>query len=172
MKSFFSALFILVATQLVVAQADAERIEGFRDITWGSHVDSVFVNGEQVVFTPAAKVDLLNGGKFYTIANDDLIIGSINLVNIYYVFSEDDRLYKVILEGKKADVEQMEFIVDYKYGTNVNEAVDDDKVSKQWIVSDVTLSLYNFNYNKFEFELFSDWEAAEAYRKNTSVMDF
>ena len=66
----------------------------------------------------------------------------------------------------------MDFIVDYKYGQHVNEAIDDDKISKQWIVADVTLSLFNFNYNKFEFELLSDWEAAEAYKKNTSVTDF
>ena len=47
-----------------------------------------------------------------------------------------------------------------------------DVRNRQWIVADVTLSLYNFNYNKFEFELLSDWEAAEAYEKNTSVTDF
>ena len=102
-----------------------------------------------------------------------MTLGSITLTNIYYVFSEGtNKLYKVLLEGKKADVEQMDFIVDYKYGQHVNEAIDDDKISKQWIIVDVTLSLYNFNYNKFEFELLSDWEAAEAYKKNTSVTDF
>lgn len=155
------------------AQTDLSRIEGFRDFKWGSHVDSIMRDGQQVVFTPATKVDLLNGGKFYTLAYDNLSLGSLELNNIYYVFSDKtNRLYKVILEGKKKDVEQMDFIVDYKYGDHVNEAIDDDKISKQWIVADVTLSLFNFNYNKFEFELASDWEAAEAYKKNTSVSDF
>ncbi len=172
MKQIITVLFVAMLS-FSSAQTDITRIEGFRDLTWGSHVDSIFRDGEKLVFTPATKVDLLNGGKFYKLQNDNLMLGSILLTNIYYVFSEkNDRLYKVILEGKKADVEQMDFIVDYKYGDHVNEAVDDDKISKQWIVSDVTLSLFNFNYNKFEFELFSDWEAAEAYKKNISVTDF
>ncbi len=172
MKQLMTVLFLMIMG-LGFAQNDMNRIEGFRDFVWGSHVDSIFRDGEQVVFTPATKVDLLNGGKFYTLPNDDMTLGSITLTNIYYVFSEaTNKLYKVLLEGKKADVEQMDFIVDYKYGQHVNEAIDDDKISKQWIIVDVTLSLYNFNYNKFEFELLSDWEAAEAYKKNTSVTDF
>lgn len=172
MKQLMTILFVATLT-LTTAQSDVARIEGFRDFQWGSHVDSIMRDGEAVVFTPATKVDLLNGGRFYTLPQENLMLGSIMLTNIYYVFSEStDKLYKVILEGKKSDVEQMDFIVDYKYGEHVNEAIDDDKISKQWIVADVTLSLYNFNYNKFEFELLSDWEAAEAYKKNTNVMDF
>lgn len=172
MKKIITLLFV-VSLVYSNAQGALERIEGFRDFTWGSHVDSVYSNGNKVTFTPANKVDLLNGGKFYTIPNENLMIGSVKLTNIYYVFSDKtNRLYKVILEGKKQDVEKMDFIVDYKYGKHVNELIDDDKVSKQWIVADVTLSLYNFNYNKFEFELLSDWEAAEDYKKNTNVMDF
>ncbi len=172
MKQVITILFLAVLG-ISNAQTDLSRIEGFRDFKWGSHVDSVERDGEAVVFSPATKVDLLNGGKFYTLANDHFMLGSLSLTNIYYVFSEStNKLYKVILEGKKSDVEQMDFIVDYKYGQHVNEAIDDDKISKQWIVADVTLSLFNFNYNKFEFELLSDWEAAEAYKKNTSVTDF
>jgi hypothetical protein len=172
MKQLLTIVFMAVLA-MSSAQTDLSRIEGFRDLQWGIHIDSIVRDGNTLTFTPAIKVDLLNGGKFYTLANDNLTLGSLQLSNIYYVFSDQtNRLYKVILEGKKKDVEQMDFIVDYKYGKNVNQAVDDDKVSKQWIVADVTLSLFNFNYNKFEFELSSDWEAAEAYKKNTSVNDF
>ncbi|MCD8528893.1 MAG: hypothetical protein LRY27_02750 [Chitinophagales bacterium] len=166
-------VFALLCSSLSFAQGNFDRIEGFRDINWGSHVDSIYANGQHIVFTPANKVDLLNGGKYFVINNDNMLLGNLILTNIYYVFSENNnRLYKVILEGKKNDVEQMEFIVDYKYGDHLNEKMDDDKISKQWLVQDVTLSLYNFNYNKFEFELLSDWEAAEAYKKNTNVSDF
>lgn len=171
MKKILAVLFIGFTLNSFAQVKD--RIEGFRDFVWGSHVDSTFLNGSKVFFEPATKVDLINGGKFYTLANDDLSIGSVRLTNIYYVFSDDNsKLYKVLLEGKKKDVEEMEFIVDYKYGDHVNEAIDDDKISKQWIIADVTLSLFNFNYNKFEFELKSDWEAAAAYKKNTNVTDF
>lgn len=172
MKQILTIVFLTVLA-MSSAQTELSRIEGFRDIKWGSHVDSISRAGNPLLFTPATKVDLLNGGKFYTLSNDNLTLGSLQLSNIYYVFSDKtNRLYKVILEGKKKDVEQMDFIVDYKYGKHVNQAVDDDKVSKQWIVADVTLSLFNFNYNKFEFELSSDWEAAAAYKKNISVNDF
>lgn len=170
---YILSLVLAVGLLTSKAQIDQERIEGFRDFEWGTHVDSVMREGSPVIFTPADKVDILKGGKFYTLNDDNLYIGSIKLSQIYYVFSDKtNKLYKVVLEGKKADVEQMDFIVDYKYGKHVNEAIDDDKISKQWIVADVTLSLYNFNYNKFEFELLSDWEAAEAYKKNINVTDF
>ena len=141
MKKLITLLFVVGFTFLN-AQNVPDRIEGFRDFKWGSHVDSIYANGSKVVFTPANKVDLLNGGKFYTINNENLTIGSIGLTNIYYVFSDKTkRLYKVILEGKKQDVEEMDFIVDYKYGENINIDEKDDKIIKQWIVDNVTITL-------------------------------
>ena len=175
MKKVLLLLVAIMGMQLAVsAQSEMTRIEGFRDFTWGEHVDSVFRNGEQVKFLASDRDDENeNDGNYYKIKNDNLLIGNVLLTDIYYVFSEeDDRLFKVLMVGRKMEVEQMEFIVDYKYGKQVNEDVIDDKILKQWVITDVTISLVDFAYNKFELELKSDWKAAAAYAKNTNVNDF
>ncbi len=168
-------IFLMLAiTGLSILNAqENDRIEGFRGIKWGHKIDSIYKNGEKIEFKTVELNNTIDDGTYTIIPGENKTIGSITLENIYYVFSKHDhRLHKVVLEGKKKDVEAMEFIVDYKYGKNENESKDDDKVSKQWIVHDVTMSLYDFNYNIFKFVLESDWESAEAYRKNISVFDF
>ncbi|MGB1248653.1 MAG: hypothetical protein ACPG4Z_07190, partial [Chitinophagales bacterium] len=171
MRYIFTVVMIMMLTFSLQAQDD--RIESFRGIEWGTHIDSVIVEGQPFVFYKVEKDDDENGGNFYQLKNDKMIIGSVALTNIYYVFSdEDSRLYKIVLEGRKNDVAEMEFIVDYKYGESANKDVTDNQVIKQWIVEDVTLTLSDFSYNKFELEFESDWEAALNYEKNTSVTDF
>lgn len=156
------------------AQSDEAQIEGFRDLTWGEHLDSIYRNGEKLNFELVEMNDEnQNDGIYYRLKGDNLMIGSVLLTEIYYVFSEEDqRLFKVLMLGRKTDVGQMEFIVDYKYGEMQNENATDNQIVKQWIVKDVTLTLSDFAYNKFELELHSDWQAAAAYAKNTNVNDF
>lgn len=176
MKNLFLAISFFMIASGINAQSseDVKTIEGFRDFKWGEHVDSIFRDGEKIEFTATKR----NGeeekdGSYYTIKGDNMLIGNVVLNQIYYVFSEkDNRLFKVLMEGKKSDTEQMRFIVDYKYGESVNEAAKDDKVIKQWIIRDVYITLKEYSYNKFELELKSDWQAAQAFKKNTSVEDF
>jgi hypothetical protein len=176
MKNLFLAIsFFMIATGInAQTNNETQSIEGFRDLIWGGHVDSIFRDGEKLSFTKVER----NGaqekdGNYYTISGDNMKIGAVELTQIYYVFSmKDDRLFKVLMEGKKKDTDQMRFIVDYKYGESVNEAAKDDKVIKQWIIRDVYITLREFTHNKFELELKSDWQAAQAFKKNTSVDDF
>jgi hypothetical protein len=174
MKHLLTITCFLLIGILASAQTKTQRIEGFRDFTWGSHIDSIFRDGSPVKFNKVERNDANeNDGHYYTIKGDNMYIGNVALTNIYYVFSKkDNRLFKVLLEGKKQDTEQMRFIVDFKYGESVNEGTVDDKILKQWLVRDVYITLREFSFNKFELELRSDWQAAQAYKKNTSVSDF
>lgn len=173
-KIFYAITAILLFSSSAFAQKEITRIEGFRDLTWGSHLDSIVRDGEPLVFIPQEMQDEnRKDGNYYKLKNENLLIGNVLLTDIYYVFSKDDnKLFKVLMVGRKSDVAQMEFIVDYKYGAKVNENVMDDQLIKQWIITDVTISLLDFAYNKFELELKSDWQAAAAYVKNTNVKDF
>lgn len=168
-------LFLLLFSSLILGQSiaqnkmDEKRIKDFRKMEWGKSIDELSTNGELIFIETVKEKD----GTHYVLADENLIIGNISLTKIEYVFSKkDDKFYKVILTGRKADVEQMKFIVDYKYGTHSNENVTDDNVVKEWLVSNVKIMLNDFAYNKFTLVIESDWEAVEAYRKNTSVTDF
>jgi len=167
-------LTLLIATSICFssfAQKEIDyKIKGFRDFIWGTELSEMVVDNEQANFI---KIDKEKDGEYYVLPNENLLIGNVLLTSIEYVFSKkDDRFYKVVLSGKKEDAEQMNFIVDFKYGDNVNEDSKDDKIIKQWIVENVIITMKDYTFNKFELVIESDWEAAEAYRKNTNVADF
>lgn len=176
MKNLFLAIsFFMIASGINAQNAEETKsIEGFRDFYWGQHVDSIFREGEKVNFSKVERNGVQEqDGNYYVINGENLKIGAIDLTQIYYVFSsKDNRLFKVLIEGRKKDTDQMRFIVDYKYGERVNEAAKDDKVIKQWIIRDVYITLREYTHNKFDLELKSDWQAAQAFKKNTSVEDF
>ena len=171
MKYIFTLITIFAMTFSTFAQNDADqKIKGFRSFDWGQIMEEMKVNGEEPNFIQTEK---MKDGKYFILAEENLVIGNVLLTGIQYVFSKkDDKFYKAILTGKKEDVEQMNFIVDYKYGGNLNIDEKDGKVIKQWIVDNVTIILTDFEFNTFELTIESDWEAAEAFKKNTNVTDF
>lgn len=171
MKRILSIVAILCFTSTIFAQEnETSKIDGFRTFKWGQILEEMTKDGEQPNFIETEK---LKDGAYYILAEENLMIGNVLLSGINYVFSKkDDKFFKVVLTGKKIDVEQMQFIVDYKYGEHVNETERDDKIIMQWIVEDVTITLIDYKYNKFELILESNWEAVQAFKKNTNVSDF
>ncbi len=171
MKNIITLLLSFTILSFAVAQ-EGKKIEGFRSFEWGQEIQEMKVNGEVANFIKIDK-EKEKDGDYYVLADENLVIGNVLLKQIEYVFSKKDgKFFKVILEGKKEDVDQMNFIVDYKYGSNLNEDSKDDKVIKEWIINNVTITMQDYKFNKFYLTLESDWEAAEAFRKNTNVNDF
>lgn len=172
MKQIITLFFALFLMTNIYAQSDAKKIKGFRSFEWGQELSEMKKDGEAANFIKM-EADKDKGGDVFILAGENLMLGNVLLTSVEYVFSKkDNKFFKVILTGKKADTEQMDFIVDYKYGSFKNEDTKDDFVIKQWIVENVTVSLKEFSLHKFELSISSDWEAAEAFRKNTSVSDF
>ena len=170
MKYIITIFTIFALSANVFAQTAENKIEGFRTLKWGDEISNIMINGEVANFIETEKA---KEGTFYILPSDNLMIGNVLLDEIKYVFSKkDDKFFKVSLTGKKEDVEQMKFIVNHKYGEHLNETEKDDKIMRQWIVNNVTITLKDFTFNKFELLIESDWEAAEAYKKNTNVTDF
>lgn len=167
--TLFVAISLFASTN---AQTEKTKVEGFRSFKWGQEMSEIKIDGELANFIKIDK-EKETDGDYYILADENLLIGNVLLSSIEYVFSKKDgKFFKVVLKGKKADSEQMNFIVDYKYGKNLNEDIKDDRVIKEWIINNVTISMKDFTLHKFELTLRSDWEKAEAYRKNTNVSDF
>ena len=162
-------MFFLLFTFGVFAQET--NVTSFRGMPWGANRDSLIVKGKKQEFV-RDKGSFPGVKNAYMIANDDMTIGSIKLTRINYIFNDDNRLTKVYLEGPKEQAEQMKFILDYKFGEHKNESKVDNVIYKQWLVKAVTFTLGEYEAMKFEVKIESNWQASEAYKKNTTVDDF
>ena len=167
MKKIFTVLtFILFA---IGASAQETNVTSFRNMPWGAFRDSLYVKGKKIDFVKDKSSLTKNA---YTIPNDDMTIGSVKLNRINYIFNDEGRFVKVYIEGSKEQADQMKFILDYKFGGYKNESKVDNVAYKQWLVKDVTFTLGEYDFLKFEVKIESNWQASEAYKKNTSVDDF
>jgi hypothetical protein len=144
-------------------------ITDFRDIYWGSILDSTYIGSNKVEFKFEKEV---KNEKFYTIENEKMEIGSVTLKKIYYVFDKENRFFKVLLEGDKKDVQAMNFILEYKYGKPLNEEKTDEIEYFEWLVKGIKVLLAEYSVNKFEVMFTNNIEAVENYKKNTNVDDF
>jgi hypothetical protein len=170
MKKLLALSFAILQIGLTNAQqTENQTVNMFRNIPWGTHRDSISVDGVKLEFTKD-KTSLLKNS--YTVVNDNMSIGNVRLTKINYIFNDENRFIKVLLEGPKEDAEQMKFILDYKFGVHKNESKVDNVSYKQWLVKDVTFTLGVFEFMRFEVKIESNWQASEAYKKNTSVDDF
>ena len=147
----------------------SDRVSSFRDIVWGSYIDSVMIDGAEVKFERSKGSDFDNA---YEIFNDKMMLGNVEMNQVNYIFNEEGRFYKVYLKGRKDQTEEMKFILEYKFGSPDNTWKVDELNYTQWIIADVTFTLAEHEFHTFDLVIESDWQAAEAYRKNTSVEDF
>jgi hypothetical protein len=166
----FAILFLSIYSPVLAQEDKNMKVKGFRSFEWGKTINELAELDTEINFIEMAKQ---KDGIYYILAAENLVLGNVMLNNIQYVFSKkDDKFYKTVLTGKKEDVEQMLFIVEYKYGKHLNEDVKDDKIIKQWLIDNVTITLIDYTFNTFELIIESNWEAAEAFKKNTNVTDF
>jgi hypothetical protein len=168
MKKFLLALTMLsVAT--VAFCAENQAVLDFRKIFWGSNKDSIYRDGKKLDFVRDKNALIKNA---YTLNNDDMTIGAVKLDKVLYIFNDDNRFYKVFLQGSIDQLEQMKFILTYKFGDFRNESFVDDSHIMQWLVKDVTFTLKEITKSRFELTIESNWQASADYKKNTSVDDF
>ncbi len=167
MKKLFTVFALLFFAAGAFAQET--NVTSFRNMPWGAFRDSMYVKDQKIDFVKDKSSLTKNA---YIIPNDDMTIGNVKLNKIDYIFNDEGRFVKVYIEGPKEQAEQMRFILDYKFGTFKNESRVDNVSYKQWLVKDVTFTLGEYDYLKFEVKIESNWQASEAYKKNTSVDDF
>lgn len=144
----------------------------FRNLEWGAKIDSMYhKDGTKIDFIKD-KYAVGAARNAYLIENDDMFVGNVRLRKINYVFNDDNRFTKVLMEGAQDDANQMKFILTYKFGDYKNESRVDGITYYQWLVKDVTFTLAISDQYKFEVKIESNWQATEAYKKNTNVDDF
>ncbi len=148
---------------------DGYVISDFRGIKWGSHVDSIYRDGVKLNFV---KNNDIAGKNTYVIPEDNLMIGTVELIQLYYVFSKDNRLIGVIMKGNKKQLSEMKYIISYKFG---QPELKDIPGGKQyfWVVDDIRVYFDDVNNaDIFTVEFASDFETSESKKINRNVSDF
>lgn len=168
MKKIFVAV-ALITVALSGYSAESQGVLDFRNIFWGSPKDSIWRDGKKLTFVSDRNSLIKNA---YFLQNDDLLLGAVKLDKVLYIFNDENRFYKVFLQGSLDQLEQMKFILTYKFGDYRNESYVDDSHIMQWLVKDVTFTLKEITKSRFELTIESSWQASEDYKKNTSVDDF
>ncbi|MBX2902592.1 MAG: hypothetical protein KF872_03470 [Chitinophagales bacterium] len=168
-KVIFILLVGFFSLQGFSQSADGASVTDFRNIYWGAKLDSIFRDGQKLEFIKERTMNLKNA---FVLKGDAMNIGNVRLNKLIYIFNDENRFVKVYSEGPKEDFEQMKFILKYKFGEPVNERTLDGVTMYQWLVRDVTFTLKQYEFLRFELIIESSWQDAEAYKKNTSVKDF
>lgn len=168
MKKFL-ALFSMLCIGIAAFSAESDAVLDFRNIFWGVKKDSCYRNGKKVDFVQDRQALLPNA---FVIPGDDPMIGAVKTDRILYLFNDENRFYRVFVQGSVDQTEAMKFILTYKFGDFKNESFVDDSHIMQWIVKDVTFTLKEINKSRFELTIESNWQAGEDYKKNITVDDF
>lgn len=168
-KVIFILLVGFFSLQGFSQSADGATVTDFRNIYWGAKLDSIYRDGQKIEFIKERTMNLKNA---FVLKGDVMNIGNVRLNKLIYIFNDENRFVKVYSEGPKEDFEQMKFILKYKFGESVNERTLDGVTMYQWLVRDVTFTLKQYEFLRFELIIESSWQDAEAYKKNTSVKDF
>jgi hypothetical protein len=149
-------------------------LPSFRDIVWGSHVDSVYTQNGKVFFTRSMDI---GNRTAYLIPGDNMIIGTVLLDNIYYIFNNDDRFIGVQMFGKRdmgnrKQVGEMRYILTFKYGEPETKELNKG-VQYFWNIDDVRITLDDDeSKGLFKVEFLSDFERTQSKRINMNVSDF
>ncbi len=153
-------------------QQNAEAIvPGFRGILWGTHRDSVVRDGQKVVFVKVEED--APARNTYVIPGDDLTIGAVELNYLYYIFNDQGRFVKVYMEANKKFVEDMLFILKYKFGPPSDTRDLGHVRLYEWRIDGVSFTLSEFRDRPiFVLTIESNWEYVERIRKNVNVPDF
>ncbi len=176
--------FLVLFTSLLIFNVDAyaqynNHRKKFRNIKWGSHIDSFYVKGQKKKLekhepkedTPTFNYERTDHA--YTIPNDDMSIGAAEFEKILYVVDNNKRLNRIVMYGKGADYYDIDFILRNKYGAaHEVQYLDTEKV-KVWNVGDVDFILTNVLLDGyFEFAIIGNWKSDADHFKNISVEDF
>lgn len=171
-KYLFVTLACIISFVSVKAQNSAGdyTLPGFRDIAWGTHVDSVFNEDVKVNFTKSTELGDRNA---YYIEDDDMLIGTVVLKSLYYIFNDNDRFIGVVMTGQSKQLGEMRYILLNKFGSAVKEESPVSGKQYYWVVDDVRVSLINESINQiFTVDFTSDYERSQSKRINRNVDDF
>lgn len=167
MKNYLSILFIFISLSLQAQEA----VEDFRGLKWGT----LF---EEVSFDDTRETNLIyrggNGeiGKYYVRKDEDLTIGTVLLEDIYYVFDGQNRFYKVVINGKASANEDMEYVLQKRFGKADKRYRRSPKFIRRWEINDVNIIFSEQRSKDFVLQIESKADVKTYVDINSNITDF
>jgi hypothetical protein len=169
MKYYF-LLFLLTSISCILSAQSTSSVDDFRGIKWGTTFEEVkFADGERADLVFAASGA---DGRYYTRRNEDLTIGTALLEKIYYVFDGNNHFYKVIMSGDAASNEDMEFILQKRFGKADKRYRKRPKYVRQWHAGDVDIVFAEQRSKDFTLLLESNADVKSYVEINSNIEDF
>lgn len=170
--TFLALVFFSLFSFAQAQNKAASNVPGFRSIEWGSHIDSIEVEGRKLNFKEDEESSRANA---YILPKDRLNIGTVKLKKINYIFNDEGRFTRVFMIGDKEFKEDMEFILSYKFGAPSDIRSLGYSSFKQWKVGSQGVDFILTSYSDrevFTLTIESKWEYINRNKKNINVDDF
>ncbi|MBI3233888.1 MAG: hypothetical protein HYZ42_07580 [Bacteroidetes bacterium] len=144
----------------------------FREMKWGTHRDSISINGTNISFQ---KANVKTDTSAYVIADDNMVIGTVICKNIYYYFNATGRLTKVKLVVPKVHKGEIKYILVSKFEepTTISDLANGYQTI--WNNIDEVRLVMTYFEDPVDFltvEFMSDFELNESKKINKAVDDF
>lgn len=170
-------IITLVAAFLLVVGAHAQsrknnkyEVSGFREIKWGQHIDSIFVDKAKLNFI---KSDVVKDANAYYLENDDLTIGTVNLNSITYYFTDRAKFTRVVLRADKKFYVDMKYILTYKFDEPQGQKMINGNNVLMWNLDDVRVTISDGAGDGMVIvEFYVDYNMLEFKSINRNVSDF
>lgn len=148
-----------------------QQIEDFRGLEWGTQLDAAAFDGDEEAANMMQRATGENS-TLYERNNEDLSIGTAILENIFYAFDDEERFYKVILNGESAYNEDMEYILTQRLGKPDKRFRKNTKFVRVWEVGDIDVIFSEQRSKDFVVQIQSEVAMNDYERMNTNINDF
>jgi hypothetical protein len=160
----------LVATAWLSCAALAQDpVLDFRDIEWGTARSDMPFTLKKA--TPKRQPDFA-GSDLYQRSGEDLTIGTARLKNIYYGFDEKGSFNKVVLEGNPDSNEDMEYILQQRFGKADGRVRRAGKFIRGWSVGRVDVIFTESKSKDYTVILEAGEDPSAFYETNAHIEDF
>ena len=153
----------------VATIAAQEPVADFRGLAWGTPLEEATLDGK--------KVDLqyyttINNENYYYLPDDELEIGTAELQQIFYVFDEHKRFFKVVIDGKPESNEEMSFILAKRFGSPTTIRRRETKFISGWEIGSVDVLLTEWRSEDYLLQIESVADDRYENEVNSEIDDF
>ncbi len=141
-------LLFSIGSAPILAQKEIKDITNFRDWNFGETIEEFKQSPVELILLKKK-----NDKKLYTIKDDDLSVGPVELENIFYEFNSKNQFNKVVLESNVSQNESMEDLLYARLGMHSDQFINDYQTLRFWSLNNVLVTFREQLSGDFRVEI-------------------